>query len=41
MRRCLLDGDARSKWQHSIVATTALRYSITMRTIRNRPSDER
>jgi DNA oxidative demethylase len=37
----LLDGDARSKWQHSIPATTALRYSITMRTIRNRPSDER
>jgi alkylated DNA repair dioxygenase AlkB len=28
----VLRGDARWKWQHSIVATTALRYSITFRT---------
>jgi DNA oxidative demethylase len=30
----VLDGPARSEWQHSIPPTTALRYSITFRTIR-------
>jgi alkylated DNA repair dioxygenase AlkB len=28
----LLQGDARWRWQHSIAATAALRYSITLRT---------
>lgn len=30
----ILDGDARTKWQHSIPPTPGLRYSITMRTLR-------
>ncbi|HEX8172558.1 MAG TPA: alpha-ketoglutarate-dependent dioxygenase AlkB [Thermoanaerobaculia bacterium] len=30
----ILDGEARSQWQHSIPPTKALRYSITMRTLR-------
>jgi len=32
----ILDGDARGSWQHSIPPTPALRYSITMRTLRRR-----
>jgi len=32
----VLAGDARNKWQHSIPATTELRYSITFRTLRRR-----
>ena len=32
----ILDGDARSVWQHHIPATKALRYSITMRTVQKR-----
>jgi DNA oxidative demethylase len=31
----VLDGPARSVWQHSIPATQELRYSITFRTLRN------
>lgn len=31
----VLKGDARSKWQHSIPAVQALRYSITFRTVRS------
>ncbi len=31
----VLDGPARSAWQHSIPATKSLRYSITFRTVRN------
>jgi alkylated DNA repair dioxygenase AlkB len=30
----VLDGQARSAWQHSIPPTPALRYSITLRTLR-------
>jgi alkylated DNA repair dioxygenase AlkB len=30
----LLDGDARAHWQHSIPAVKALRYSISLRTLR-------
>ena len=30
----ILDGDVRTKWQHSIPATDTLRYSVTMRTLR-------
>jgi alkylated DNA repair dioxygenase AlkB len=29
----ILSGDARSSWQHSIPAVTALRYSVTFRTM--------
>ena len=32
----MLDGEARSQWQHSIPPTPALRYSITLRTLRKR-----
>ncbi len=32
----ILGGDARSRWQHSIPPAKALRYSITMRTLRRR-----
>jgi alkylated DNA repair dioxygenase AlkB len=32
----ILDGDARSKWQHTISRTPELRYSITLRTVRKR-----
>ncbi len=32
----ILAGEARSKWQHSIPPTKALRYSVTMRTVRRR-----
>ena len=32
----VLDGPARSQWQHSIPKTPELRYSITMRTVRQR-----
>ena len=32
----VLDGEARSKWQHSIPPTKALRYSITFRTLKQR-----
>jgi alkylated DNA repair protein (DNA oxidative demethylase) len=31
-----ITGEARSKWQHSIPPTKALRYSITFRTLRKR-----
>lgn len=31
----VLDGPARTAWQHSIPATKELRYSITFRTLRN------
>lgn len=31
----ILDGEARSKWQHSIPAVKELRYSITFRTLRS------
>jgi alkylated DNA repair dioxygenase AlkB len=37
----VLDGEARSGWQHSIPATRALRYSITFRTLRRRDQPER
>lgn len=30
----VLDGDARTRWQHSIPAVKALRYSVTFRTLR-------
>jgi alkylated DNA repair protein (DNA oxidative demethylase) len=33
----ILDGAARTQWQHSIPPTKALRYSISMRTLRRRP----
>ncbi|HEY0156255.1 MAG TPA: alpha-ketoglutarate-dependent dioxygenase AlkB [Thermoanaerobaculia bacterium] len=33
----VLGGDARTKWQHSIPPTKALRYSISMRTLKKRP----
>ena len=32
----ILDGTARTQWQHSIPPTPALRYSITFRTLRKR-----
>jgi len=32
----VLSGPARTEWQHSIPPTTALRYSITFRTLRRR-----
>ncbi len=32
----VLDGPARSQWQHRIPAASALRYSITFRTLRSR-----
>lgn len=32
----ILAGEARTVWQHSIPATTELRYSITFRTLQNR-----
>ena len=32
----ILDGDARSKWQHTIARTPELRYSVTLRTVRRR-----
>jgi alkylated DNA repair protein (DNA oxidative demethylase) len=32
----LLDGAARTQWQHSIPPTKALRYSISMRTLKKR-----
>lgn len=32
----ILDGAARSQWQHSIPPTKALRYSISMRTVRRK-----
>src|SRR5918999_4337741 len=32
----VIGGEARSKWQHSIPPTEALRYSITYRTVRSR-----
>lgn len=34
----VLDGPARSQWQHHIPAATALRYSITFRTLRALPA---
>ncbi|HEX8252170.1 MAG TPA: alpha-ketoglutarate-dependent dioxygenase AlkB [Thermoanaerobaculia bacterium] len=34
----ILGGAARTQWQHSIPPTKALRYSISMRTLRRRPS---
>jgi DNA oxidative demethylase len=33
---CVLAGSARWAWQHSILATKALRYSITFRSLRHR-----
>ena len=33
----ILDGQARTKWQHSIPPTKELRYSISMRTLKRRP----
>lgn len=33
-----LAGPARERWEHSILAVPALRYSITFRTLRSRPS---
>ncbi len=33
----VLGGEARTKWQHSIPPTKALRYSISMRTLKRRP----
>jgi alkylated DNA repair protein (DNA oxidative demethylase) len=32
----ILDGAARTQWQHSIPKTKAIRYSITMRTVRRK-----
>ena len=34
----VIGGEARSSWYHSIPPTGALRYSITFRTLRRRPS---
>lgn len=34
----VLEGEARSDWQHSIPAVKALRYSITFRTLRRAPA---
>lgn len=34
----LLDGPARTEWEHSIPAVEALRYSITFRTLRVQPA---
>lgn len=36
----VLAGASRSSWQHSIPAARNLRYSVTFRTLRRRPSDE-
>ena len=36
----LLSGSARWSWQHSIPAAPGLRYSITFRTLRRRPSGD-
>jgi alkylated DNA repair dioxygenase AlkB len=33
----LLDGPARSEWEHSLTPVAMLRYSITFRTLRERP----
>jgi alkylated DNA repair dioxygenase AlkB len=33
----VLDGEARTMWQHSIPAAKELRYSITFRTLRRVP----
>jgi alkylated DNA repair dioxygenase AlkB len=33
----ILDGQSRTKWQHSIPPTKDLRYSISMRTLKRRP----
>lgn len=33
----VLDGEARTQWQHAIPKTAELRWSITMRTVRQRP----
>jgi alkylated DNA repair dioxygenase AlkB len=33
----VLDGPARSEWEHSIPAVEALRYSVTFRTVRAEP----
>lgn len=33
-----LDGPARAEWEHGIAAVAALRYSVTFRTLRPRPS---
>jgi alkylated DNA repair dioxygenase AlkB len=33
----VFDGEARWQWQHSIAPIRALRYSVTFRTLRNRP----
>jgi DNA oxidative demethylase len=35
----VLDGEARTSWQHSIPPTKELRYSITFRTLRRRTPD--
>ena len=35
----ILDGAARSRWQHSIPPAKALRYSISMRTLKRTPVD--
>jgi alkylated DNA repair dioxygenase AlkB len=37
---CLMRGPARDQWEHSIPAVDALRYSITLRTLRERTSSE-
>jgi DNA oxidative demethylase len=34
----VLNGEARTEWQHSIPATRQLRYSITFRTLRRAPA---
>lgn len=36
----ILSGEARSRWQHAIHRTEALRYSISFRTVRNPPGKE-
>jgi alkylated DNA repair dioxygenase AlkB len=36
----LIDGPARSQWQHHIPPTRELRYSITFRTLRKRPRND-
>ena len=33
----ILDGAARTQWQHSIPKAKELRYSITLRTVKKRP----
>jgi alkylated DNA repair protein (DNA oxidative demethylase) len=35
----LLDGPARSEWEHSLTPVARLRYSITFRTLRARPQE--